>query len=120
MDAQVLASLSFSGGGLGLASAHLRTGAHFASWADSLNVVKRHPHVAATKIRNLDVVTSPSFQLVQDCKDVVVDAGLDVPSWNDLSLPRPVEEAELEPNQPKFGWQQQTSRQMEKFVSDHL
>ena len=62
----------------------------------------------------------PSFQLVR-CKDVVVDAGLDVPSWNDLSLPRPVEEPELEPNQPKFGWQQQASRQMEKkFVSDHL
>ena len=72
-------------------------------------------------IRNLEVGTSPSFQLVRDCKDVVVVAGLDVPSWNDLSLPRPVEEAELEPNQPKFGWQLQASKQMEKkFVSDHL
>ena len=65
-------------------------------------------------IRNLEVGTSPSFQLVRDCKDVVVVAGLDVPSWNDLSLPRPVEEAEWEPNQPKFGWQQQASKQMEK------
>ena len=52
---------------------------------------------------------------------MVVVAGFDVPSWNDLSLPRPVEEAELEPNQPKFGWQQQASKQMEKkFVSDHF
>ena len=33
VDAQVLASLSFSSGGLGLASAHrVRTAAHFASW----------------------------------------------------------------------------------------
>ena len=63
MDAQVLASLSFSGGGLGLASAHrVRTAAHFASWADSLIMVrKRHPHIAATMIRNLEVGTSPSF-----------------------------------------------------------
>ena len=107
----------------GLASAHrVRTAAHFASWADSLTMVsKRHPHIAATMIRNLEVGTSPSFQLVRDCKDEVVVAGLDVPSWNDLSLPRPVEEAELEPNQPEFGWQQQASKQMEKkFVSDHL
>ena len=121
-DGQVLASESFSTGGLGLASAHrVRTAAHFASWADSLNMVrKRHPHIAATMIRNLEVGTSPSFQLVREWKDVVVDAGLDVPSWNDLSLPRPVEEAELEPNQPKFGWQQQASRMEKKFVSDHI
>ena len=107
----------------GLASAHrVRTAAHVASWADSLKMVrKRHPHIAATMIRNLEVGTSPSFQFVRDCKDSLVDARLDLPSWNVLSLPRPVEEAELEPNQPKFGWQQQASRQMEKkFVSDHL
>ena len=57
-------------GGLGLASAHrMRTAAHFASWADSLNVVrKRHPHIAATMIRNLEAGTSPSVQLVLDCK----------------------------------------------------
>ena len=84
-------------------------------------VRKRHHHFAATMIRNLEVGTSPSFLFARDCKDSVVDAGLDVPSWNDLSLSRPVEEAEAEPNQPKFGWQQQASRQMEKnFVSDHL
>ena len=51
-------------GGLFLASAHrVRTTAHFASWADSLIMVrKRHPHIAATMIRNLEVETSPSFQ----------------------------------------------------------
>ena len=44
-----------------------------------------------------------------------------VPSWNALSLSRPMEEAELEPNQPQVEWQQQASRQMEKkFVTDHL
>ena len=40
---------------------------------------------------------------MRDCKDSV-DAGLEVPSWKVLSLPRPAEEAaEVEPNQPKFG-----------------
>ena len=33
---------------------------------------ERHPHIAATMIRNLEVGTSPNFQLVRDCKDMVV------------------------------------------------
>ena len=69
MDAQVLASLSFSGGCLGLASAHrVRTAAHFASCADRLIMVrKRHPHIAATMIRNLVVGTSRTRSRLQKC-----------------------------------------------------
>ena len=51
----------------------------------------------------------------------MVAAGLEVPSWHDLSFPRVVELVELEPNQPKYGWQQQASRFLEKkFVADLL
>ena len=122
-DAKVLASLSFSSGGLGLASAfRVRRAAHFASRADSLQMVrKRHLHIAATMIRNLEAGTTPTFEVVRQCKDSVVAAGLEVPSWYDLSFPRVVELMELEPNQPKFGWQQQASRLLEKkFVADQL
>ena len=123
MDAQVLASLSFSGGGLGLASAHrVRTAAHFASWADSLNMVrKRHHHIAATMIRNLEVVTSRSFQFVRDCKDVVVDAGLDVPSLKDLSVAASSGGGRVGAQRTQV-WVATTGVKAdgEKFVSDHL
>ena len=77
MDAQVL------GGGLGFASAHrVRTASHFASWPDSLIMVrKRHSHCSDN-----DQGEFPTRSRLP---------------WNDLSLPRLVEEAELEPNQPK-------------------
>ena len=55
--AKVLASLSFSVGGLGLSSAHRnRESAHWASWADCLRMVHdRHPDVAETMIAQLEV-----------------------------------------------------------------
>ena len=84
-------------------------------------VRKRHPHIAATMIRNLEAGTTPTFEVVRQCKDSLVAAGLEVPSWHDLSLSRAVEIMELEPNQPKFGWQQQASRLLEnQFVEDQL
>ena len=124
-DAKVLASLSFSCGGLGLASAfRVRRAAHFASWADSLQMVrKRHPHIAATMVRKLEAGATRTFEVVRECKIEwwKVEVGLEVPSWCDLSFPRAVELVELEPNKPKFGWQQQVSRVLEKkFVSDYF
>ena len=122
-EAQVLASFSFSSGGLGLADPRrMRHAAHFASWADTVEMVrKRHPHIDETMIAQLELGTTPTFEAAHERRDSVVAAGLDVPSWNELSLPSPVEElAELEPNQPKLGWQQKTARQTEqKFVTDH-
>ena len=63
-EAQVLASLSFSNGGLRLAGAHrVRTASPFSpNWADSIKMVrKRHPHIAATMIRNLEVGDQSKF-----------------------------------------------------------
>ena len=86
-DAKVLASLSFSCGGLGLVSAlRVRRAANFASWADS-----RHLHIAATMVRIFEAGTTRTFEVVRECKDSVVEAGLEVPSWYDLSFPRAVE-----------------------------
>ena len=46
-----------------------------------------------------------SFTAVRECRGALVEAGLDAPSWGDLSetFPEPVEDPE--PNAPKFGWQ---------------
>ena len=62
--------LVFLGRGLGLASAHrVRTAADFASWVDSLIMVrKRHPQIAATMVRNLEVgpvQVSNSFEIAR-------------------------------------------------------
>ena len=100
--AQVIATLALSAGGMGLSSAHrVRSAAHFASWADSLRMVrKRHPIIAESMIRHLEVGGVPCFQAARQCREVVEVAGLVLPSWTELShslLP-----AEAEPHRPPF------------------
>ena len=119
--AQVIATFSLSAGGLGLSSAHrVRSAASFASWADSLRMVrKRHPIIAESMIRHLEVGGVPCFQAARHCREVVEEAGLVLPSWTELSLSPPPAEAEPEPNQPQHSWQQKATRQLEtRFVSD--
>ena len=119
--AQVIATLALSAGGLGLSNAHgVRSAAYFASWADSLRMVrKRHPIIAELMIRHLEVGGVPCFQAARQCREVVEEAGLVLPSWTELSHSPPPAEAEPEPNQPKYSWQQKATRQLEtRFVSD--
>ena len=110
--AQVIATLALSAGGLGLSSAHrVRSAAYFASWADSLRMVrKRHPIIAESMIRHLEVGGVPCFQAARQCREVVEEAGLVLPSWTELSLSPPPAEAEPEPNQPEHSWQQKATR----------
>ena len=81
--AKVLASLSFSVGGLGLSSAHRnREGAHWASWDDCLRMVHdRHPDIAETMITQLRCRTVTCFEGVQRCRRLVEDAGLEGSFW---------------------------------------
>ena len=120
-EAQVLATLALSGGGLGLSSAQMvRRAAHFASWADELSMVRqRHTLIAETTIRHLEEGTALCFQAVRECRELVEEAGLEVPSWTELSVsPLRVEE-EPEPNQPRQGWQQKATKQLEiQFLFD--
>ena len=55
-EAQVIATLALSAGGLGLTSAQrVKGAAHFASWADCLRMVRdRHPFIAELMIRHLE------------------------------------------------------------------
>ena len=121
--AQVLSSLSLSSGGCGLTSAsRVRPAAHWSSWADCLRMGKqRHPDLAATMIHEIEHGQGPSFTAVRECRGALVEAGLDVPSWVDLSetLPEPVEDPE--PDAPKFGWQQRATRPLEaQFFQDSV
>ena len=112
---QVIGSLALSAGGLGLASAHrVRSAAHFASWADALRT-PRH--------RRVDDQASGGWRCPlfpgSECREVVEEAGLALPSWTELSHSPPPAEAEPEPNQPRHSWQQKATRQLEtRFVSD--
>ena len=89
----------------GLTSAsRVRPAAHWSSWADCLRMVKQqHPDLAATMIHELEHGQYPSFTAARECRGAFVEAGLDVPSWDDLS----------ETLAPKFGWQQRATRPLE-------
>ena len=120
-EAQMIATVALSAGGLGLSSAlRVRRAAHFASWADTLSMVRqRHPIVAETMIRHLEGGVAPCFQAVRECRELVEEAGLTVPSWTVLLQTRPQVEEDPEPNQPKQGWQQKATRELEtKFSRD--
>ena len=105
-----LASLPFRLGGVGVAHAvRGREAAHWASWADCIKMVKqRHPHIAATMMRSLvdhDPV-APCFREVRSCQRSLMEAGFDIPEWESLTeSPPPRQEGEIEPSQPKRGWQ---------------
>ena len=102
--ARVISTLSLSVGGLGLASAQRsKGGAHWASWADCIRMVKeRHPTNAETMITHMADGTAPCFEAVRACELSLVTAGLEIPSWRELAETPPERVAEPEPNQPKF------------------
>ena len=83
---QVVASLQFSLGGLGLTSATRGCrAAHWASWTDSLAMnQKRHPEVAHIIVANLTLDTVPSLVVVNRI-DQELRVCLDVPSWEEFA-----------------------------------
>ena len=85
--AHTLSTLSLSAGGLGLASAvRVRPAAHWSSWADSLRMVRqRHPAIAERMVVGLEVDDPVAcFRSVRQCKQAVLDAGLEIPHWQVL------------------------------------
>ena len=70
-------------------------------------------------IRHLEEGTAQCFQAVRECRELVEEAGLEVPSWTELSVSPPRVEEEPEPNLPRQGWQQKATKQLEiQFMSD--
>ena len=114
--AQVIATLALSAGGLGLSSAH-RVICQLGRLAEDGE--EETPHLAEWMIRHLEVGGVPCFLAARQCREVVEEAGLVLPSWTELSHSSPPAEAEPEPNQPQHSWQQKATTQLEtRFVSD--
>ena len=107
------ATLPFSLGGLGLGSAvRIREAAHWASWADSLEMIRnRHPTVAASILRGLTDSPEQSFEALRICELFLDERQFTLPTWEALAGgERPAGEDEDEPGQPKHGWQREAAR----------
>ena len=115
IDAQVTASFPLSKGGLGLTSAvRSRFEARWSSWADIKMVRDRHPIVADVIMRGIDHHPALCFDAVRTCEHALVEAGLEIPSWREMSESPPAREAHPEPNGPKFGWQHRANMSLEE------
>ena len=115
-DAQVTASFPLSMGGLGLASAvRSSVAAHWSSWADCIKMVRdRHPIVADVIMRGIDHHPALCFDAVRTCEHALVDVGLEIPSWREMSESPPARKAHPQPNGPKFGWQHRANMSLEE------
>ena len=77
-------------------------------------VKERHPTIAEMMITHMADGTAPCFEAVRACEQSLVTAGLEIPSWRELAETPPERVAEPEPNQPKFGWQQKATQQLQQ------
>ena len=69
----------------------------------------------------LDRDAAPCLAAVRQCREVLAEANFHPPSWRDLAVVVPERAEEVEPNQPKFGWQQHASRSLEtKFLNERV
>ena len=84
--AQLMANLPFGGLGFRSATRHFPT-ARWASWADAMaRVQERPPEVAAVLVRKLSNDTEAfSINGVQECWRILVRAGFELPSWEQLA-----------------------------------
>ena len=76
----------------------------------------RHLAVAETIIEGIAPDQAPCFQVVRSCERALNDAGLDTPSWREMSESLPRRESQPEPNGPKFGWQHAANMSLEEAV----
>ena len=120
-------TMPLSIGGMGLRSAH-RTSppAYWASWADSLPMIReRHPEVARTIIDRAGRPNPPPSleSAVRVARDLEGVDGFEVPSWEALSLgerPAPREPDEFEPGGERHGWQHEAASRVERQYREGL
>ena len=109
------AQLQLRRGGCGLRCAsRLRFAAYWASWADSLAMIReRHPEVAARLVQQLEAgneATAPSAMEAAQAAGVVAASGFEVPSWQALAEGAPPEASdERELGDFVRGWQRAAS-----------
>ena len=92
----------------------MRFAAYWASWADSLAMIReRHPEVAARLVQQLEAgneATAPSAMEAAQAAGVVAASGFEVPSWQALAEGAPPEASdERELGDFVRGWQRAAS-----------
>ena len=119
--AKDVASLPLCMGGLGLRSAaRTSASAFWASWADSLAMIRaRHPLVARTIVDELEGgTTCASLAAARDAEQSLVGVeGFEPPSWTALSegvRPPRRDIEEYDPGCAKRGWQHEASSRVER------
>ena len=115
------ASLPLSMGGLGLRSAvRTSSSAHWASWADSLSMVREHhPGVADMIVDALE--SDPQLPPVVEAARAVQVGNFEPQSWASLShgaRPPPREPDEFEPGCSRRGWQHEAASRTEVVHRD--
>ena len=121
-SAKAAATLPLAAGGLGLRSAErLRHAAHWASWADMLKALSsRIPSVAANLIAALEAgETAPSIQSVLSCVDNLAGVDFVVPAWEAVVASSLPDEEEVDPAQPKHGWQSKATWVVDSAFRQH-
>ena len=105
-----MTTLQFSSEGLGLRNAErLRPTAYWASWADTLTVVRRrHPGIVDDLMLSL-LLSTGGFHLeaANECRTRLQGAGIDVPEWGNIDKgqrPRFRPDDEF-PRFPRIRWQ---------------
>ena len=110
------APMPLSKGVLGLGCAvRARHAAHYASWTDSLPMVRQcHPDVADTIITGLERDPALCFRAVRDCEGHLRAAGFEPRPREDIAEgARPGDSAEDEPQLQKKSWQKEAVSQVE-------
>ena len=110
-------------GGLGLRSAvRVAPAAHFAAWADALEIIfSRCPSVGQKILQSLehgqgDFATAACMVEVRQARSLLVDEGFAGPSWSDLSRgKRPPQVEDPDPGEWSRGWQFFASRVRERW-----
>ena len=119
------ATLPLTSGGLGLRSAwRLREAAHWASWADTIKMVKaRHPDIADIILAAVEARDEvPSVQAINQSVESLAEVGFVAPPWEELArgIVVPPNAEDADPNQPRVGWQAFASRLVESSFLEAL
>ena len=121
------ATVPLSLGGLGLRSAQrTRIPAFWASWADSLAMIRqRHPDVAVQLFHQLEGhPDTPCLQAAADAARSLHGVRGFIPSWEALShgvRPEPLQPDEFEPGCQRGGWQHEAASRVEvQFRDENL
>ena len=125
VSARKAATLLLTSGGLGLRSAwRLREAAHWASWADTIKMVKAsHPDIAETILAAVEARDEvPSVQAINQSVESVAEVGFDAPPWEELAreIVVPPNAEDADPHQPRVGWQASASRLVESSFLEAL